>query len=128
VFPDSDANSPTTPRPPFKLQWEDAGLGVTVTVTERDDGHLIAEAFSREAGRAGSAAVSVGLVGTIEGRTVRKTIPLSVIENTGCRGSADFGPLADAARDLGSHLGMVVILLVEPRQEQPPSGPRPLQH
>jgi hypothetical protein len=99
-------------RPEFRLRWEDQQQGLQVTVRERDNGHLIAEVFSTDPALLTKATVSVGLVGTIEDGLIRKTIPLDVPETTGCSGSADFGLLEDAVKELGSELGVVVFLLL----------------
>jgi hypothetical protein len=104
---DSDA-----PRPEFKLHWEDPQQGLTVIVRERDNGHLIADVFAIDPGLLDKGAISVGLVGTVEGGLIRKTIPLGVPEKDGCSGSADFGPLASAVAELGSPLRAIVYLLV----------------
>jgi hypothetical protein len=108
-----DKGDSSEPRPEFRLRWEDTQQGLTVTVREREGGHLIADVFSTDAAHRDKADVSVGLVGTHEDRLIRKTIRLSVPETDGCSsGSADFGPLTDAATELGSQLRLVVFLLV----------------
>jgi len=107
-----DKADSSAPRPAYKLRWEDREQGLTVLVRKRDNGHLIADVLSTDAGMLKKAAVSVGLVGPIEDHPIRKTIPLDVAEKGGCSGSADFGLLTDVVRELGSQLGMVVILLV----------------
>ena len=107
-----DNGDSSNPRPQFEIAWEDNQQGLKVLVRERDDGHLIANVLCTDAGLLNKAAVSVGLMGTVEDRLIRKTIPLDVPEATGCSGSADFGPLADAVEELGPQLGVVVFLLV----------------
>jgi len=49
---------------------------------------------------------------------IRKTIPFTVAEANGCRGSADLGLLADAVRDLGRELRIIVFLLLDPAVHQ----------
>jgi hypothetical protein len=100
------------PRPEFKIHWEDQQQGLTVIVRERENGHLVAEVCCSDAGLHNKAAVSVGLVGTVEDHLIRKTIPLDVVVTGGCSGSADFGPLTAAVQELGPQLGVVVFLLV----------------
>jgi hypothetical protein len=107
-----DKGDDAAPRAAFKIRWEDQQQGLTVLVRERGNGHLIADVFCTDAGLLDKAAVSVGLVGTVEDHLIRKTIPLDVSENSGCSGSADFGLLADAVKELGQQLGVVVFLLV----------------
>jgi len=107
-----DKGDAAAPRAAFKVCWEDPQQGLTVLVRERDNGHLIADVICTEAGLLDKAAVSVGLVGTVVDHLIRKTIPLDVPEKSGCSGSADFGPLADAVKELGPQLGVVVFLLV----------------
>ena len=58
-----------------------------------------------------AAAVSVALVGTVDGEMCRKTVPLNVAEKIGCSGSADFGLLSDATKQLGNELGLVVFIV-----------------
>jgi len=107
-----DKGDSSNPRPEFKIAWEDKQQGLKILVRERENGHLIADVSCTDAGLLNKAAVSVGLVGTLEDHLIRKTIPLDVPEATGCRGSMDFGPLADAVKELGPQLGVVVFLLV----------------
>ena len=107
-----DGADAAVPRPAFQLRWEDQQQGLTVFVREKANGHLIADVFCTDAGLLGKAAVSLGLVGEVEDHLIRKTIPLDVPEKHGCSGSADFGPLADAVKQLGPRLGVVVFLLV----------------
>lgn len=96
---------------PVSIRWEDKGLGLAVTVLElQETGHLVADVFCADAGQRGKAAVSVALVGNIEDRMIRKSIPLDVGEKDGCSGSAEFGKLADAVAELGTELGVVVFL------------------
>lgn len=108
--PDKDASSDSCPE--FKIAWEDKQQGLKVCVRERDNGHLIAEVFCSDASLLNKAAVSVGLMGTVEDQLIRKTIHLTVPEENGCSGWADFGLLTDAAQKLGARLGVVVFLLV----------------
>jgi len=96
----------------FAIRWEDQQQGLTVVVREQENGKLVADVVCNNAGLLGKAAVSVGLVGTIEGRMIRKTVPLNVPASGGCSGTADLGPLGDAVAELGSKLAVVVILLV----------------
>jgi hypothetical protein len=100
------------PRPAFQLRWEDPQQGLTVLVREQENGRLIANASCTDASLLNKAAMSVGLVGTVENYLIRKTIPLDAPEKTGCSGSADFGPLTEAVKQLGPQLGVVVFLLV----------------
>jgi hypothetical protein len=102
----------SAPREEFGLDWEDPALGLTLRVRERDNGHLIAEVFSTDPARLNKAAVSVGLVGTVENGQLRKTIALTVAEENGCSGSADFGPLSAAVKELGPQIGVVAFLVV----------------
>jgi hypothetical protein len=102
----------SAPRPPFRIDWEDTAQGLTVKVRERTGGHLIVEVVSTDPLLLKNAAVSVGLVGTVEDGLIRKTIPLDVPEEGGCSGSADFGPLAAAVTELGPQIGIVAFLLV----------------
>ena len=102
----------SAPRLEFRIEWEDAAQGLSVTVRERDDGHLIADVFSTDPARLHKAALSVGLVGTVEEGLIRKTVPLNVPEEDGCSGSADFGPLTAAVKELGSQIGIVAFLLM----------------
>jgi hypothetical protein len=100
-------------RPEFRIAWEDKEHGLTVLVRERrDSGRLVADVFCIDASQLNKLAVSVALVGTIEDRMIRQTIPLNVAEKTGCSGSADFGPLNEAVQELGTELGVVVFMLV----------------
>jgi hypothetical protein len=102
-----------TPRPEVVIRWEDPEHGLTVFVRERrDSGRLVADVFCTRAAQLNKLAVSVALVGTIEDQMIRKTIPLNVAEKTGCSGSADFGPLTEAVKELGTQLGVVVFMLV----------------
>src|SRR5262245_7814770 len=94
-------------RPAFRIDWQDQEQGLTVRIRETADGHLSAEVFSTDAALLNQAAVSVGLLGTAEGRLIRKTVPLNVAEPQGCSGSADLGPLADAVQQLGPQLAAV---------------------
>jgi len=110
VHPDNGDSSDTPPR--FKICWEDQKLGVIVRVREEENGRLTTEVFSSNAGLLDKAWVSVSLAGTGVDHLSRKAIPLIKPEKDGCSGSADFGPLADAVKELGSQLGVVVILLV----------------
>ncbi len=68
--------------------------------------------FCAHADQLNKLAASVALVGTNADQLIRKTIPLDVPEMTGCSGSADFGPLSEAVKQLGPQLGVVVFLLV----------------
>ena len=102
----------TAPQSEFTLRWEDAKQGLTVLVREREDGHVIAGVFCTDASLLNKAAVSVGLLGKLEPRPARKTIPLNVPESNGCSGSADFGPLADLVKELGPQLAVLVFLLL----------------
>jgi hypothetical protein len=100
-------------RPELVIPWEDPEHGLTVLVRERrDSGRLVADVFCTDAAQLNKLAVSVALVGTIEDQMIRKTIPLNVPEKTGCSGSADFGPLTEAVKELGTQLGVVVFMLV----------------
>ena len=112
LVPVSVQGESSEPRPEFKICWDDQQLGVTVLVQEREDGHLIANAFCTNANLLNKGAVSVGLVGTGIDHRSAKVIPLVVPEKTGCSGSADLGPLSGAVKELGTQLGVVVILLV----------------
>jgi hypothetical protein len=106
------ADSCLTP-PEFKILWEDQEYGLTVHVDEqRESGHLVASVFCADAGQLNKLAVSVALVGAIDDQMIRKTIPLHVQEKTGCSGSADFGPLTEAVKELGPKLRVVVFMLV----------------
>lgn len=100
------------PRPEFKICWEDQQQGLRVLVREREDGHLIADVFCSNAGLLGQAAMSVGLVGAGTTDVILKAIPLNMPEKNGCSGSADLGSLASAVKQLGSQLGLVVMLSV----------------
>ncbi len=115
-----DGDQPAnTPRPEFRIHWEDQEHGLTVLMRERGDGRLIADVSCADAGQLNKTFVSVALVGTATGRLIRKTIPLNVAEPPGCRGSADFGSLADAAKELGYQLGLIVFrLLVDGNNEE----------
>ncbi len=97
---------------PFAIRWEDQQQGLTVVVREQENGRLIADVFCNNAGLLGKAAVSVGLVGTKEERMIRKTVRLDVPAGSGCSGTADLGPLADAVAELGPKLAVIVILLL----------------
>jgi hypothetical protein len=111
--PGGDRGDSSPARTEFKIRWEDQEHGLTVLIRERrDSGHLIADVFCTDAGRLNNLAVSVALVGTVEDQMIRKTIPLNVPEKTGCSGSADFGLLTDAVKELGAQLGVVVFMLV----------------
>ena len=59
----------------------------------------------------------VGLVGTAKDHVLRKTIPLEVPEKTGCSGSADFGPLGDRVKELGSPEVVDVTFAAAPAME-----------
>jgi hypothetical protein len=111
--PGGDRGDSSPARPGFKIRWEDQEHGLIVLVRERrESGHLVADVFCSDAGQLNKLAVSVALVGTIEDQMIRKTIPLDVPEKTGCSGSADFGPLTEAMKELGPELGVVVFMLV----------------
>ncbi len=97
-------------RPAFEIPWEDQQQGLRVLVKERENGHLIADVFSTDAGLLNHAAVSVALVGAAE-YPICKVIPLKVPDDSGCRGSADFGLLSGAVKELGPRLALVVFLL-----------------
>jgi hypothetical protein len=103
---------PSAVRPEFKICWEDQQQGLSVVVRERENGHLSAAVFCTDAGLLDKAAVSVGLMGATAEHSIHKTIPLNVRDKTGCSGSADFGPLACAVKELGPQLGVVVFLLI----------------
>ena len=108
-----DKGDASPARTEFKIRWEDQEYGLTVLVRERrESGRLVADVFCNDAGRLNKLAVSVALVGTIDNRMIRKTIPLDVPEKTGCSGSADFRPLAEAVKELGTQLGVVVFMLL----------------
>jgi hypothetical protein len=99
----------------FLLRHEDQELGLFTRVREdADSHHLIAEVFSIHSEHLNQAAVSVALVGTVEDQMIRKTIPLNTEEHSKyrCSGSADFGKLEDAIRELGAQLGLIVFLVV----------------
>ena len=98
----------------FKLSWEDREQGLMVIVKERDNGHLMADVFSTDAGLINKAALSVALIGTIGNEAIRKSIPLDVPEKDGCSGSKDFGLLTEAVKELGSQLGLIVFLMCDP--------------
>ena len=108
----ADTSSPQE----FKLRHEDKQLGLLAIVQEdANSGRLAAEVFSCHPDHMKRAAVSVALVGTIEGGMIRKTIPLDREVKNGdycCSGSADFGSLHDAVQQLGDRLGLIVFLLV----------------
>jgi hypothetical protein len=111
--PDSRNQSDSSAVPPaFAIGWEDPGQGLKVTVRANGSGRLIAEVFAADQALLNKGALSVGLVGTIEGGLIRKTIPLTASEANGCSGSADFGPLASAVQELGGRIGIVAFLLV----------------
>ena len=111
--PGGDRGDAGPARTEFKIRWEDPDHGLTVLVRERrESGHLVADVFCTDAGQLNKLAVSVALVGTIEDQMIRKTIPLDVPEKIGCSGSADFGPLTEATKELGAQLGVVVFMLV----------------
>jgi hypothetical protein len=115
LFPVSigtDNHDSPDPRHDFTICWEDPKLGVTVRVREQENGRLIADVFSADAALLDKAWVSVSLIGTGVNHISHKSIPLKVAEKNGCSGSADFGPLADAVKELGPQLGVVVMLLV----------------
>jgi len=112
----SDTDVGPTPEA-FEIRWEDADQGLAVRVREQPDGRLIAETSCSNVAVLGKW-VSVALVGTTTTEMIRKTIPFSVVETNGCRGSADFGPLADAVRDLGRELRIIVFLLLDPAVHQ----------
>lgn len=117
VRPAGPAASADTPSPQeFKLRHEDEKLGLLAILQEdANSGRLTAEVFSRHPDHMKRAAVSVALVGTIEGGMICKTIPLDREVKNGdycCSGSADFGSLADAVQQLGDRLGLIVFLLI----------------
>lgn len=99
-------------RQDFKICWEDQQQGLTVVVQERENGHLIADAFSSDPGMVDSAAVSVALIGTTPDQIICKIVPFKVLQKDGCSGSADFGLLSTAVKELGPQLGLVVFLLL----------------
>jgi len=103
-------------RPEFQLRYEDQHLGLLALVREDvDSRHLIAEVFSSNPEHLNrQAAVSVALVGTVEEQMIRKTIPLKPDDHGQyrCSGSADFGTLDDAVRELGDQLGLMVFLII----------------
>ena len=107
-------------RPPFQINWEDQQQGLSVLVRERTDGHLIADVFCTDASLHNKAAVSVFLAGNVDNNLIGKTIPLAAHaksdqqEKSGCSGSADFGPLTAAVKELGPQLGLIVFLNVLP--------------
>jgi hypothetical protein len=114
LFPvpvDGDRSDSTKPRSEFQIRWENQPLGVTALVRERENGHLIADVFCTNADLLDKAWVSVGLMGTTD-QLIRKSIPLNVPAKNGCGGSADFGPLTAAVKELGPQLGVVVFLLL----------------
>jgi hypothetical protein len=73
---------------------------------------LIADVFCTYAGLLDQSAVSVGLMGVAADHVIPKAIPLNVPDNNCRSGSADFGPLTDVVKELGSQLGVIVFLLV----------------
>jgi hypothetical protein len=79
---------------------------------EGKNGRLIADVFCTNGELLDKAWVSVALVGTGVDHVSCKAIPLKVPEKNGCSGSADIGPLADAVKELGAYLGVVVLLTV----------------
>lgn len=99
-------------RPEFKICWEDRQQGLTVLVRAHENGRLIADVFCTNGELLDKAWVSVALVGTGVDHMSCKAIPLKVPEKNGCSGSADIGPLADAVKELGAYLGVVVLLTV----------------
>jgi hypothetical protein len=100
-------------RSAFTIHWEDKEYGLSVLVREsQETGHLVADVFCTDAGQLNNLAVSVALVGTIDNQMIRRTIPLGALEKAGCSGSADFGPLTEAVKKLGSRLRIVVFMLV----------------
>jgi hypothetical protein len=96
------AHGSAAPPPPFALAWKDDDLGVDVACVI-ENGELVACALYRGAGRPGLA-VSVFLKGNLEGRTVRKTIPLDSEDQEGRKGSVSFGTVEQIAHDLGNEL------------------------
>jgi hypothetical protein len=104
-----DASS--TPRPEFQIPWEDQQQGLSVLVSEQENGRLVATVACTNACLLGKA-VAVGLTGSAAEHPICKTISLHASETGGCGGAADFGPLTDAVKELGPHLGIVVFLLV----------------
>ncbi len=100
------------PRPPFEVHWEDAKLQLKVRVQERDTGHVVADVFCTEPNWLNNAWASVALYGAGEGQFIQKSIPLDAAAPGGCRGSWDFGPLANLVQRLGDQLGLIVFLLL----------------
>lgn len=115
---------PPGPGPRFAIRWENRQVGLTAEVREREDGRLLAEVFSADAGLLNRGWVSVGLGGKTEKLPLGKAIPLTVPEAGGCSGSADLGLLPEVVKELGPELALVVFLLVEPEsggREEPAS-------
>jgi hypothetical protein len=107
-----ETDGSSDPGPAFKICWEDQQQGLSVVVQERENGRLIADAFSSDPAMVDSAAVSVALVGTTPDQIICKVVPFKVLQKNGCSGSADLGPLAGAVKELGPQIGLVVFLLV----------------
>jgi hypothetical protein len=110
--PAAGERSPTAPRPDFEIRWEDQKLGVKALMREGEDGRLIADVFCNDPNLLGKGAVSVTLAGAAPDPLLGKIIPLTMPDANGCKGSADFGPLASAVQELGPRLCVVVMLLV----------------
>ena len=110
-IPTSGDSHPGTPE--FVIRWEDPTYGLLVLVRERrDDSHLIADVVCSNPDQLNKLAVSVALYGTKEMQKIRKTIPLTVPQQTGCSGSADFGLFSAAVEKLGTALGVIVFKLI----------------
>jgi hypothetical protein len=98
------------PQTRFELHWEDAQMGLAAEVRELENGRLIAEVFCGDAGLLGKAAVCVGLAGKAADHVINKVILLNAPVGNGCGGTADFGLLADAVKELGTQIAVIVFL------------------
>ncbi len=110
TVPVSGRQGGVDPQPRFELHWKDEQMGLTAVVREQENGRLIAEVFSSDAGLLGKAAVSVGLAGKEADHVINKVILLNAPVGNGCGGTVDFGPLADAVKELGTQIAVIVFL------------------
>ena len=99
-------------RPAFELHLENPGIRLTVHMREREDGHLIVDAFCADPDLVNKAWAAVSLYGKGEWLRISKSIFLDVAEPTGCRGYADFGTMANALKELGHQMGLIAFLML----------------
>jgi hypothetical protein len=94
----------------FSLDWTDEHLQLEVRCRREGD-DLVVSVTCHDPALKGQA-VSVFLLGSIQGHRLRKTVLLDETAPAGCAGKGSFGKIAQIARELGTTLAVVAHLLI----------------